>query len=83
MVKYSDYFYAENLGGRDSNVQVLTFSPPIEDRSRCVNITFGDDDFVEADERFSVIFEPVNPFDRFPNGNQIDFTIVDDESEWV
>lgn len=75
--------YAETVGGSESLVEVLTFSPPVDVFFRCANVTFGDDDLVEAEQRFAVVVRPVNSRDRFPSGNQITFTIVDDDGEFI
>ena len=66
-----------------NRLQVLTFSPPISELFRCVNISFGDDELVEDKEQLVVIFEPDNNNDRFPSGNRINFTIIDDESKGI
>lgn len=40
-----------------------------------------DDDLVEADEVFMVLFSPDNANDRFVNGSEATVTITDDESK--
>ena len=50
----------------------------------CLNISFGDDELVEADECFVVTFMPVNELDGFvDNENTVNGTIIDDESEFA
>ena len=71
------------MAGNENGVQALSFIPPVTGSFRCLNVSFANDDVVEDQHGFSVIFEPANPNDRFPNGNRINFTIVDDESEWI
>lgn len=63
----------------DSSMRQLTFSPTIVDAVRCVNISFGDDDLVEPDQYFVVIFSPGIDNDVFMGGSVANVTIVDDE----
>ncbi len=58
----------------------ITYSPPLSDPVRCVNVSFGDDNLVDSDETFVVIFYPLNTEDMFVDGNnEANVTIIDDE----
>lgn len=61
------------------STRYIMFSPPITDPIRCVNISFGDDDLVEPDQYFVVVFTPSNDNDVFVDDSVANVTIVDDE----
>ena len=50
--------------------------------SRCVTVTFGDDDVIEENEMFVVVLEPLNDNDVFVDGNRVNVTVIDDESKY-
>lgn len=62
-------------------MRYITLSPPIADSVRCANITFGDDDLVESDQDFVVVFTPSNDNDVIIGGSVANVTIVDDEGK--
>lgn len=58
----------------------ITFSPPVTDPIRCVNITFEEGDFEEMEHYFLVIFIPSNDSDVFAGSNVANVTVtVSDE----
>ena len=59
----------------------ITYSPPIADGARCINILFGDDGLVEPDQYLVVVFTPSNNNDMFVGGNVANVTIIDDEGK--
>ena len=70
------FYYADDIDA--PSTRELTFTPGSE-RERCVNVSFGDDNFVEPDEVFVVTFHsPRVPFDSVSQ-NTTTVTIIDDE----
>ena len=65
----------------EADTRQLVYTPEIGMLFRTVVILFKDDNFVEGDEKFSVIFSPENALDRFNGTNVVNVTITDDESE--
>ncbi len=58
----------------------ITYSFPVSDPVRCVNVSFSDDNLVESDETFVVVFYPLDTEDMFVDGNNVaNVTIIDDE----
>lgn len=65
----------------EADTRQLVYTPKIGMLFRTVVILLKDDNFVEGDEKFSVIFSPENGLDRFNGTNVVNVTITDDESE--
>jgi hypothetical protein len=76
---WAESFPFSLTGVVENSMRQLVFYPPISDAVRCINISFGDDDLVEQDQFFMIIFTPSNTNDVFVGGNVANVTIVDDE----
>jgi hypothetical protein len=68
-------------GDAELSTREIIFSPLVAELVKCVNISYGDDNLVEADMHFAVTFNPVHEDDSFEGGNTITITVIDDEGK--